>query len=112
MRRKILATSGNTPVSEFFKPYTSYGFHYNPAEAATKEFWRLYRHMDWTRPKGEKPHRAATIARHQFGQALIEQFSNSFGKDVDSLDSWQALCAAVYIDPVPDTLEEARLVGT
>lgn len=68
--------------------------------------------MKWTRPKEEKPPLAARIARHQFGQALIDQFSNSFGKEVDSLESWQALCAAVYIDPVPDTLEEAQIVST
>lgn len=97
------STSSNTPVSQFFKPYESYDFYYDPAQSATREFSRLYRHMGWVVPKDDKPPRAASIARHMFGPALIEQFSNSFGKDVDSLESWQALCAAVYIDPVPDT---------
>ncbi|TEB26967.1 hypothetical protein FA13DRAFT_1691786 [Coprinellus micaceus] len=103
------AESSNTPVAKFFKPYTSYGFYYNPAQPANKEFRRLYKHMGWQTPRGIEPCRASRIARFQFGQALIQQFQESFGKDVDSLDSWQALCAAVYIDPVPDTLEEAQI---
>ena len=107
--------SSNTPVSKFFKPYTNYGFYYNPADSANSEFRRLHRHMKWQRPKGvdppPPPPLAGRIARFQFGQALIQQFGESFGEDVDSLDSWQALCAAVYIDPVPETLEEAQIVS-
>jgi hypothetical protein len=47
-----------------------------------------------------------------FRDALVMEFNENFGTDTTDLTSWQTLCAAVRIDPIPDTLAEARRVST
>ncbi|RXW19645.1 hypothetical protein EST38_g6204 [Candolleomyces aberdarensis] len=47
-------------------------------------------------------------ASKKFQDALIMEFNKHYGTDAKNLKSWQTLCAAVNVDPIPDNLAEAR----
>ncbi|KZV62993.1 hypothetical protein PENSPDRAFT_228214 [Peniophora sp. CONT] len=42
--------------------------------------------------------------------ALVQQFNATYGTDVNSLTSWQALVGAVGIDPIPNSLDECQTI--
>ncbi|RXW17794.1 hypothetical protein EST38_g8055 [Candolleomyces aberdarensis] len=90
------------PLENFFENY-SYTFSYDSTESATSEFHRLCRVMSWERDDPEQKE-----AYEEFRDALVMEFNENFGTDANDLTSWQALCAAVRIDHIPDSLAEAR----
>lgn len=49
-------------------------------------------------------------AQEAFNNAIALEFNDAFGTDENSLESWQALCERLQIDPIPDTLNECRRV--
>lgn len=49
-------------------------------------------------------------ARAAFKDALTQEFNTIYGTDVNSLASWQALCARIGISPIPTTLKQCRQV--
>ncbi|KAF6760684.1 hypothetical protein DFP72DRAFT_804489 [Ephemerocybe angulata] len=95
-------SKGEAPLLQFFNLYSP-GFQYDPQQPATSEFRRLRQYKGWKKkdPREKEAH-------FKFKQALTAQFNKNYGTDEESLTSWQALCAAVRIDPIPDTLQEAR----
>lgn len=86
----------------FFQQYEDEDFQYDVTMPATQQLKQLSQNMTSQEVKA---------ARNKFGRALAKQFTQTFGDELDSLESWQALCRAVSIDPVPDTLEEAQVVS-
>ncbi|KAJ8692425.1 hypothetical protein PTI98_009737 [Pleurotus ostreatus] len=72
-----------TNFSAFFANYA--GFDYNPENSAIPEFYRLCRFMGWG---GYNPDREEA---HE-----------------NDINSWHKICVVVGLDPLPDTLEEAR----
>jgi hypothetical protein len=49
-------------------------------------------------------------ARQGFKDALVQEFNQMYGTDVNDIGSWQSLCRIVGIAPVPDDLKECREV--
>lgn len=49
-------------------------------------------------------------AHSRFKDALVLQFNETYGTEVDSLRSWQALAQVIGIDPIPETLEVCQAV--
>ncbi|KAI0033361.1 hypothetical protein K488DRAFT_47848 [Vararia minispora EC-137] len=91
--------SSNTPLDAFFATYPS--FAYDPSASATAEFARTCAQFRWGEKRRKKAHRA-------FSTAMVAQFAATFGTDVGSLRSWQALCEAIDIEEVPDTLTKCK----
>jgi len=91
------------PLALFFAQYMN--FEYNPAGSATDEFYRLCDLRDWDKNDPQKE-----IAKQGFQDALTLQFNNSYGTDVDDLTKWQALCAKLGVDPIPESLYACREV--
>ncbi|KAF7424605.1 hypothetical protein PC9H_009913 [Pleurotus ostreatus] len=90
-----------TNFSAFFANYA--GFDYNPENSAIPEFYRLCRFMGWG---GYNPDREE--AREAFKDALVKEFNDIYGTDENDINSWHKICVVVGLDPLPDTLEEAR----
>ncbi|KAJ2916726.1 hypothetical protein MD484_g3723, partial [Candolleomyces efflorescens] len=90
------------PLKEFFEQY-AHTFTYVSTRSATSEFHRLCKAMSWDREDPDQ-----NEAYEGFRDALVKEFNKSYGTDANDLTSWQTLCAAVRIDPIPDTLAEAR----
>lgn len=39
-----------------------------------------------------------------------KQFASYYGSDVRDISAWQALCIALQVDPVPDTITQCKRV--
>ncbi|KAI1792899.1 hypothetical protein LXA43DRAFT_972240 [Ganoderma leucocontextum] len=48
------------------------------------------------------------LARDRLRDAMVKQFNNVYGTDVDDLVAWQDLCRALELDPVPSKLRQCR----
>jgi hypothetical protein len=97
-------------LTKFFEQYEDDEFQYDCMMPPSQEFKRLTQHIEEKEPNNYHSNKEIKTAKSKFGKALTTQFTQSFGDELDSLDSWQALCRAVHMDPVPDTLEEAQIV--
>lgn len=93
----------NTPLDDFFAEFPE--FDYNSRGSATHEFERMCDYFHWC-----KNDPAQKAAHRRFKDALVLQFNETYGTDVNSLRSWQALAEAIGIDPIPETLKECRAV--
>jgi len=45
-----------------------------------------------------------------FSTAMGKQFADYYGSDVYDINAWQALCVALGVHPVPDTIYECKEV--
>lgn len=79
-------------------------FPYNPFRPFVEEFHRMCQWFGWS--KGER-----LLAYDAFHQAIIMQFTATYGVDVDNLASWQLLCLVLQINPIPADLETCRKVS-
>ena len=84
------------PLEKFFEQY-SYAYTYDSTQSATSEFHHLCTAMSWKR---DDPDQKA--AYEEFRDALVMEFNKNYGTDANDLTSWQTLCAAVRIDPIPE----------
>ncbi|KAJ2925073.1 hypothetical protein H1R20_g12026, partial [Candolleomyces eurysporus] len=90
------------PLEKFFKKY-SRSFTYDYTEPATSEFQRLCEAVRWY-PNSPKQQ----AAYEEFRDALVMEFNKNYGTNANDLKSWQKLCAAVRMDPIPNNLAEAK----
>ncbi|KAJ8692426.1 hypothetical protein PTI98_009738 [Pleurotus ostreatus] len=93
--------SKTTQFTVFFDDYP--GFDYDPGNSAILEFYRLCDFCGWDR---EDPDRKE--AHQAFKDALVQEFNDIYGTDENDIDSWHKICTVLDIDPLPDTLQEAR----
>ena len=96
------APESRSSLEAFFADYSPQ-FQYNVTASASLEFYRLCDQSGWGKdhPERKKAHR-------KFKDALVKQFNHVYGTDMNSLASWQNLCYAVRIDPVPGDLHACR----
>ena len=47
-------------------------------------------------------------AKSAFGTAMGKQFASFYGTSVNDIEAWKALCEALGVDPVPETIAECR----
>ncbi|RXW19643.1 hypothetical protein EST38_g6206 [Candolleomyces aberdarensis] len=92
------------PLQTFFDGFQPQ-FQYNPLQPATSEFRRLAQVQGWN--TNDQQYRQA---HRQFKDALVGQFNSNYGMDENSLTGWQALCEALGIEPIPDSVREAKKV--
>ena len=58
----------------------------------------------------EKDDEEKGIAREDFKNAMVHQFNSLYGTDVNDIESWQKLCLALDIVPLPQGIEQCRKV--
>lgn len=71
------------------------------------EFYRMCDQFGWETDDEEKEK-----ARESLKDAMTLQFNSIYGVDVDDISSWQSLCEALGIVPIPKKLETCRNVST
>ncbi|KAG1867066.1 hypothetical protein C8R48DRAFT_704088 [Suillus tomentosus] len=96
-------THTQTPLDDFFATYPA--FDYDSSASASSEFYRMCDQFCWDREDKEREQ-----AHCDFKDALVQQFNEIYGTDVNNLTSWRNLCQIVRISPIPDTLESCREV--
>jgi hypothetical protein len=92
-------------IEEFFSVYSE--FQYRPGNSSVSEFNRLCKEYRWDK---DGPHKK--YARRKFNLAMKQEFDTLYGSDVNDINNWHKLCYILRIDPVPNTLEECRLVSS
>lgn len=94
-------TNRQAPLDDFFATYPK--FEYNSSASASSEFYRMCDEFDWD--KGNKKREQAYL---DFKDALVQQFNDIYGTDVNDLTSWRTLCQIVHVSPIPNSLESCR----
>ncbi|EIW80425.1 hypothetical protein CONPUDRAFT_105427 [Coniophora puteana RWD-64-598 SS2] len=108
-RKKVVKSRfKGSPLDDFFCKYTHKGFDYKPSSSAPREFERLCSFMKWDDKDNPKRREKRREARKLFQDALTQQFNVMYGEDENELAAWQSLCAALELDPIPDTVEKCR----
>jgi hypothetical protein len=96
----------STHLTDFFCLYPK--FEYDPSRPTSKQFRQLGKMYKEDRDGGKiDPHKMY----EGYNRALGLAFAHYYGSDVDDLGTWQRLCRAVEISPVPDSLEECKFVS-
>lgn len=67
------------------------------------EFYRMCDEFGWERGDEDREE-----AHGLLKDALTKQFNTMYGTEEDSMDSWQKLCRALNITPMPETLHACR----
>jgi hypothetical protein len=93
----------NEILATFFAQYPS--FDYDPVQSSSKEFYRMCDFFGWDRDDDER-----RDAHEGFKIALVQQFNAVYGTDASDIESWEGLCTALNVKPLPGTLEEATKV--
>jgi hypothetical protein len=96
-------TYAQTPLDTFFATYPK--FEYDSSASAPLEFYRMCDEFGWDRENKEREQ-----ASRDFKDALVKQFNDIYGTNVNDLTSWRTLCQIVHVSPIPDTLESCREV--
>ena len=50
------------------------------------------------------------LVHGEFKNAMVHQFNSLYGKDVNDIESWQKLCLALDIVPLPQGIKQCRKV--
>lgn len=90
-------------MDDFFEEYPDFG--YQPTAPIWTEFNRMCDEFEWDSDDYEM-----RKARRTFKSAMVQQFNDLYGTDVEDLTSWQKLCNVLNINPVPGDLKKCREV--
>ncbi|KIL67993.1 hypothetical protein M378DRAFT_159246 [Amanita muscaria Koide BX008] len=90
-------------IARFFALYPN--FVYDPQASVSAEFRRLVATHRWKRQSPQRDE-----AWERFSKAMGQQFSTFYGSDINDLRAWQALCIALRVKLVPDTVKECKKI--
>lgn len=91
------------PLELFFAQYPS--FDYGREASSSQEFYRMCDTFNWDREDLERQD-----AHEEFKTALVKQFSQIYGTEVEDIQAWRGLCLALEILPLPGDVREAKEV--
>jgi len=94
----------DTPLNRFFHSFPT--FRYNPNLPPAESYTQLQNFSRWGY---DSPESRESWDRYQ--NALREEFNMWFGSEKD-LGCWHALCRAVRINPLPNTLRDCERVSS
>ncbi|CDO74042.1 hypothetical protein BN946_scf185043.g92 [Trametes cinnabarina] len=87
------------PIRVFFANYPE--FDYDSQAPFFDEFKRLQTELRWEQKQRE-------TAREELRNAMVQQFNVMYGTSVDDLESWQLLCSALGMNPVPNSIKACQ----
>ena len=102
LRQPNSAAPSVNHIHEYFARYPD--FDYQQTEPFLREFQRLTRLKQWRGPRLEEE-------REALRSAMVLQFNAMYGKDAKDLRAWKALCDALGVDPIPDSITKCRKVS-
>ncbi|KAF8848879.1 hypothetical protein BDZ45DRAFT_605233 [Acephala macrosclerotiorum] len=88
-------------IDAFFAQHEE--FDYNPSAPVWAEFSRMCDEFGWYIEDYEMRN-----AKRNFKSAMVQQFNDLYGTDMNDLDSWHKLCRILNIEPIPEGLKECR----
>ena len=97
------ASPAPSVVSTYFSSFVSSGFTPDAASTLEDDFDRLSLHQGWVRGDPERV--------KQWRTAVESELESQFG-NVDKLESWQALCKELGIDPPPTSITQCKKVSS
>ncbi|PIL36781.1 hypothetical protein GSI_00471 [Ganoderma sinense ZZ0214-1] len=108
--RRSVERDATNHIAAFFAMYPTYP--YDPAASFVDEFKRLNAFFAWPKHPAECDER--DLARNRMRDAMVKQFNNVYGTDVEDLVAWQNLCRALEVDPIPSKMRKCRtaVMGT
>ncbi len=92
-------------VDAFFATFPA--FHYRPSAPIVAEFHRMCDFFGWRRDDARRK-----AAHTRFKDAMVLDFNSFYGTDVNALQSWQLLCRAVNVVPLPEDIAACREAST
>ena len=94
------------PINHIHAYFARYpDFDFREEAPFLKEFRRL------ANAKGWQPNSARrNEEREALRDAMVLQFNVMYGKDENDLRAWQAMCDALGVDPIPDSISSCRKV--
>ncbi|KAF7970579.1 hypothetical protein HWV62_23693, partial [Athelia sp. TMB] len=90
-------------IEKFFEQYPP--FDYDSSQPVMSEFWRMCHYFGWNKKDEEQQE-----AREELKDAMVQQFNDFYGTDIEDINSWQILCGVLGISPVPQELKACREV--
>lgn len=88
-------------IARFFNKWPE--FDYDREGEVIKEFKRLCREKCWSPEERQD-------AKSDLRDAMVERFNEIYGTNENDLEAWKKLCKDVHVDPVPNTLDECKMV--
>ncbi|KAF7340475.1 hypothetical protein MVEN_01967800 [Mycena venus] len=85
-------------MSTYWDAYPN--FVHNTTAPLQQEFKLLAAQCGWSGEKYKK----------EWARCGVEEFSHHFGRDDNRLAGWQAMCALVQVDEVPDSIKKCKQV--
>lgn len=58
----------------------------------------------------DKEDKERVEAHEALKDAMVKQFNEVYGTDIEDISCWQVLCSVLRIEPIPDELEACREV--
>ena len=89
-------------IQDFFDGYE---FDYDSSKPIMSEFRRMRYEFDWDRDGEEQQE-----AREALKDAMVMQFNQYYGTDIEDINNWQILCGVLGISPIPQELQACREV--
>ncbi|RPD61910.1 hypothetical protein L226DRAFT_571306 [Lentinus tigrinus ALCF2SS1-7] len=90
-------------IHAYFAQYPE--FDYQLDAPFLKEFRRLLRVKGWNNDPVRR--KAEWDDIHD---AMVLQFNTMYGRSAGDLSAWQSLCAALGVDPIPDSIKQCRKI--
>ena len=90
-------------IDGFFATFPT--FPYRHHESSTIEFYRICNFFRWQQ---ENPLRKQ--AHEAFKAALVRQFNNEYGTNINDLEAWRRLYVALEIPALPSSVKAAQEV--
>ncbi|KAK5099916.1 hypothetical protein LTS08_005631 [Lithohypha guttulata] len=93
-------------IDRFFAYYPD--FDYNRTESSPREFYRMCDFFDWGKNSRDEYPAERLQAQEDFRRAMVENFNDHFGTDVDDLQAWEHMCVVLGIEPLPESMQAMK----
>lgn len=95
-------------IDEFFGQYPD--FDYDRTESSPREFYRMCDLLGWEKDSQGRYPRLRNEAHEEFRRAMVENFNDIFGTNVNDQAAWESMCVTLRIEPIPDTISDMKEV--
>lgn len=111
-KKKSKKSKNRTPkmdkIDQFFADYPD--FDYDRTESSPREFYRMCDFFDWGKNSRDEYPAERLQAQDDFRRAMVENFNDHFGTDVDDQQAWEHMCVVLGIEPLPQTMQAMKAV--
>lgn len=95
-------------IDQFFADYPD--FDYDRTKSSPREFYRMCDFFDWGKNSRDEYPAERLQAQEDFRRAMVENFNDHFGTDVDDQQAWEHMCVVLGIEPLPGSMNAMKAV--